>query len=172
MQLQDTDSNGVKSPIQQKLYHNLKSKLAPLDVPPFSTPMAPHRKQLDMLHSVSDTKSEADFQEWNTLKTELKRALSHITELTNKYDSLQKEIKQMKKMTSILVDKATKRSLGTARGLPYMERNVEELRTLSCEQVRIITATKQSKIRILIFMALISEFPADIGMYSYIVTDL
>ena len=125
-----------------------------------------------MLHSVSDTKSEADFQEWNTLKTELKRALSHITELTNKYDSLQKEIKQMKKMTSILVDKATKRSLGTARSLPYMERNVEELRTLSCEQVRIITATKQSKIRFLIFMALISEFPADIGMYSYIVTDM
>ena len=135
----DADSNGMKSAIQQKVHHNLRGELAPLDVPPLNTLMAPHCKQLDMLHSVPDTKSED--KEWNTLKFELKRALSLVTELTNKHDSLQKEIKQIKRMIGIPVDEATKHSFGIARSLPYMERNVEELRTLSCEQVRIITVT-------------------------------
>ena len=58
----DADSNGMKSAIQQKVYHKLRSKLAAsLDVPPFNTLLAPHCKHMHATLGIPDTKETSIF---------------------------------------------------------------------------------------------------------------
>ena len=68
------------------------------------------------------------------LKSQLKEVLTIVTDLVDKCDKLQNEVKQMKESMRIsTIDLTTKpRKLS-----PHMERNVQELRTLSCSQVRV-----------------------------------
>ena len=66
------------------------------------------------------------------LKLQLKKVLTIVTELADKYDKLQNEVKQMKESmgtsTNHLATEPRKLSL-------HVERNIQELKTLSCSQV-------------------------------------
>ena len=59
-----------------------------------------------------------------------------INDLAVKYKGLQKEVAQLKNNASV-TGNATRKQVVIAKEKVIMERNVKELRTLSCTQVRI-----------------------------------
>ena len=73
------------------------------------------------------------------LKLQLKEVLTIVTDLVDKCDKLQNELKQVKESMGIpTTDLTTKPKKLT----PHMERNVQELKTLSCSQVRVMSAVQ------------------------------
>lgn len=75
------------------------------------------------------SKLELDIEE---LKSQLKQAWSVINDLAAKCDGLQKEVMLLKQSTR---KTARKQTVVTKESVVDMERNVKELRTLSCTQV-------------------------------------
>ncbi len=67
------------------------------------------------------------------LKAQLKHAWSVIHDLTAKCDALQKEVTRLNQNTA--TGKTARRQVVVTKEQIDMERNVKELRTLSCTQV-------------------------------------
>lgn len=77
------------------------------------------------------SKLENDVEE---LKAQLKHAWSAIHDLAAKCEGLQKEVTQLKQNT-VTGKTARKQVVIAKENIVDMERNVKELRTLSCTQV-------------------------------------
>ena len=89
-------------------------------------------------HKCSCTKSklENDVEE---LRSQLKQAWSVINDLAAKYEGLQKEVTQLKNNATVTGNATRKLVVIAKEKVVNMERNVKELRTLSCTQVRVKT---------------------------------
>lgn len=71
--------------------------------------------------------------EMECLKLQLKKVLTVVTDLADKCDKLQNEVNQMKENMGISTNQVTTKPRKLTL---HMERNVQELKTLSCSQVR------------------------------------
>ena len=84
--------------------------------------------------SCKKSKLESDIEE---LKSQLKQAWTVINDLAAKCDGLQKEVAQLK--NNVAGNATRKQVMIGKEKVVNMERNVKELKTLNCTQVRVKT---------------------------------
>ena len=130
----DTVNNGIdsKPPILPKVpQHQIKKSSASPAVFTYGNISTPD----------SGVGSEPeDRKQLKKLKSELTQVISMIDDLTNKYDILQNEVKQLRKAVNMPVEEGAIASsiiLKQTSSSAQVERNVEELRTLNCDQVEV-----------------------------------